>query len=69
MFAKDSLAAASPAASESSASQPPVQAEMGEPIPRLVAAFEDQLGLKLNLAKGPIRVLVVDRLNKAPTEN
>lgn len=69
VYADDSLAAASPAAIEPSSSQLPMQGEVGAPTPTLVGAFEDQLGLKLNPAKGPIQVLVVDHLNKVPTEN
>lgn len=37
--------------------------------PTLQKAVEEQLGLKLDLKKDPIDVLVVDRLDKVPTEN
>jgi uncharacterized protein (TIGR03435 family) len=37
--------------------------------PTLFGAFESQLGLKLESAKGPVKVLVVDRVNRVPTEN
>jgi uncharacterized protein (TIGR03435 family) len=37
--------------------------------PTLLGAFETQLGLKLESTKGPIKALVVDRLNRVPTEN
>ena len=38
------------------------------PIPTLQTAIEDQLGLKLESAKGPIQVLVIDHIEK-PSEN
>ena len=39
-----------------------------DPGPDLFAALQQQLGLKLELAKGPVEVLVIDRVEK-PTEN
>jgi uncharacterized protein (TIGR03435 family) len=36
--------------------------------PSLLAAFQDQLGLKLESAKGPVEVLVIDHVEK-PSEN
>jgi uncharacterized protein (TIGR03435 family) len=44
-------------------------ADPGDSPPTLRAAFESQLGLKLVPAKGPVEVLVVDHMNKKPTEN
>jgi uncharacterized protein (TIGR03435 family) len=38
------------------------------PIPTLQTAIEDQLGLKLESAKGPIQVLVIDHI-EMPSEN
>jgi len=40
-----------------------------DPAPNLLAAFERQLGLKFEDKKGPVQVLVVDKVNRTPTEN
>jgi uncharacterized protein (TIGR03435 family) len=40
-----------------------------DPAPDLIAAVRDQLGLKMDLKKGPIDVLVIDHVEKAPTAN
>ena len=37
--------------------------------PDIVAAVQEQLGLRLESKKGPVEVLVVDSGNKTPTEN
>lgn len=37
--------------------------------PTLFGAFESQLGLKLESAKGPVKALVVDRVNRVAIEN
>jgi uncharacterized protein (TIGR03435 family) len=50
---------------ESSASAAPeVETE-----PTLTVAVQQQLGLKLVAKKGPVDVLVVDHVEKVPTEN
>jgi uncharacterized protein (TIGR03435 family) len=37
--------------------------------PNIFDAFEKQLGLKIERRKGPVQMLVVDHVEKAPTEN
>ena len=39
-----------------------------DPGPDIFAAMQEQLGLKLESAKGPVEVLVIDRVEK-PSEN
>jgi uncharacterized protein (TIGR03435 family) len=38
-------------------------------IPSIFAAVQDQLGLKLESKKAPVDTLVIDHIEKAPTEN
>ena len=37
--------------------------------PSIFDAVQDQLGLKIEKRKGPVQVLVVDSVDKKPTEN
>jgi uncharacterized protein (TIGR03435 family) len=69
MYAQDPLAAAVRAAAQPSSGQPPLQGEAGDASLSLAGAFEEQLGLKLRSVRLPVKVLVVDHLNKTPTEN
>jgi uncharacterized protein (TIGR03435 family) len=51
---------------------PGLAADAGNPDtsrPSIFTALQDQLGLKLESQKGPADVLVIDHLERAPTEN
>jgi uncharacterized protein (TIGR03435 family) len=43
--------------------------ELPEPLPDLFGAVQSQLGLKLEAKKGPAEVIVIDHIEKKPTEN
>lgn len=47
----------------------PGEPKADDPGPSLFQALQDQLGLKLESKKGMIEILVLDHLNKVPTEN
>ena len=47
----------------------PAPAASGETGPNLVTAVQEQLGLKLESKKGPLDLIVVDHVEKVPTEN
>jgi uncharacterized protein (TIGR03435 family) len=48
---------------------PAAGALTAEAGPDLLAAVRQQLGLKLEAAKGPVEVLVIDHLERDPIEN
>jgi uncharacterized protein (TIGR03435 family) len=48
---------------------PAASAPDGQSSPNLFAALQEQLGLKLEQRKGPVDLLVIDHLEKAPVEN
>jgi uncharacterized protein (TIGR03435 family) len=51
-------------------SERPPGAEMdADAGPDLVAALQEQLGLKLERKKGPVEILVIDHAEKVPTGN
>jgi uncharacterized protein (TIGR03435 family) len=41
----------------------------GESLPDLFTAVQSQLGLKLDAKKGPVVLIVIDRIEKNPTDN
>jgi uncharacterized protein (TIGR03435 family) len=41
----------------------------GDPPPSIFSALQTQLGLKLAARKGPVDLLVIDQVEKTPTEN
>jgi uncharacterized protein (TIGR03435 family) len=58
-----------PPPGESGPGMPMASAPDGQSSPNLVTAIQEQLGLKLEQRKGPVDLLVIDRLEKAPIEN
>jgi uncharacterized protein (TIGR03435 family) len=47
----------------------PGATDIRDPIPDVFTALEKQLGLRLEKAKVPVDVLVIDHIEKAPTAN
>jgi uncharacterized protein (TIGR03435 family) len=45
-------------------SAPPPSAESDTPAPSALEALRDQLGLRAEAAKGPVRVLVIDKVER-----
>jgi len=41
----------------------------GDPPPSIFNALQEQLGLRLEAKKGPVDLLVIDHVEKTPTEN
>ena len=58
-----------PPAAEGGPGMPMASAPDAQPGPNLFAAVQEQLGLKLEQRKGPVDLLVIDHLEKAPIEN
>ncbi len=60
-----------PPAAPTGAGGPPAPGVPGDNIdaPPLLAAVQDQLGLKLEKKRGPLDILVIDHAEKVPTEN
>jgi uncharacterized protein (TIGR03435 family) len=56
-------------APENAPLNPEAAAASGDPAPTLLMAIQDQLGLKLEAKKLPVDIVVVDHLEKSPTEN
>ena len=54
---------------ESAAMTPPGAEPSPDSAPSLFTAVPEQLGLKLEQKKAPVEIVVVDRLEKAPTAN
>ncbi len=46
-----------------------IAADDAEPAPTILAAVQDQLGLKLDSQKASVDLLVIDRVERVPTEN
>jgi uncharacterized protein (TIGR03435 family) len=47
----------------------PLKAADGDAGPTLMRALQEQLGLRLEAKKGPVDFLVVDHIEKLPTDN
>jgi uncharacterized protein (TIGR03435 family) len=60
---------AAPPPGEGGEGMPAASTPDGQSAPNLFAALQEQLGLKLEQRKGPVDLLVIDHLEKAPVEN
>jgi uncharacterized protein (TIGR03435 family) len=58
-----------PPAGEGGPGMPVASAPDAQSSPNLFSALQEQLGLKLEQRKGPVDLLVIDHLEKAPIEN
>jgi uncharacterized protein (TIGR03435 family) len=65
---RSTLEAGPPDASQQSAGRAGVS-DSSDAAPNLFAAIASQLGLRLESKKGAVQVLVVDHVNRTPTEN
>src|ERR1039457_6523934 len=54
---------------ETQKTMPDEVASAGAVGPSIYSVLQEQLGLKLERRKGPVEILVVDHLDKAPTRN
>ena len=63
------MRASAPAAAPSGGGPAPMAAPDGDGGPTLEKAIQDQLGLRLEAKKGPVDILVVDHVEKLPTDN
>jgi uncharacterized protein (TIGR03435 family) len=60
---------AGPPPGESGGGMPAASTPDAQSSPNLFTALQEQLGLKLEQRKGPVDLLVIDHLEKAPVEN
>ena len=58
-----------PPPSEAGGGMPAASAPDAQSNPNLFTALQEQLGLKLEQRKGPVELLVIDHLERAPIEN
>jgi uncharacterized protein (TIGR03435 family) len=61
--------AAPPASSGAASAVPPASLPEGENLPNLSRALKEQLGLVLEPSKGPVKLIVIDHIEKTPVGN